>query len=44
MNDPDKKVQEQGMNKTHPEKGKKKEIINCNSTNKYSSISDKGNI
>jgi hypothetical protein len=40
---PDKRVQEQGMNKTLPEKEKKTERINCNRKNIYNSISDKGN-
>jgi hypothetical protein len=37
------RVQDKGTKETHPEKGKKKRI-NCNRTNEYSSISDKGNM
>jgi hypothetical protein len=36
------RVQDKETKETHPEKGKKR--INCNRTNEYSSISEKGNI
>jgi hypothetical protein len=38
------RVREKGKNETHLEERNKKERINYNRTNEYSSISDKGNI